>query len=384
MFLNCIMAQTIKSGSYSFKYEVLPFFPLSAAYKNYTIEAFSAATDGVPLSSKFIYLKEKYIDGLENITNVTTSSGIMVGGKIIGKANEDTRTNTNSDLSITVKILNLEVQDKKEYINNTTNFQTNQIQDYYDYKFTFKFPYQLIVRDLIQNKTLLDTTINSPKTTLFPADYRYNSFGDKIEYNGDANKVDLDLDYAQNANTIYSLSKQVLAKTIMNEVKSVLSVFYGYRQSQQNFMFYRIKSKNKIFDVSDTILDNMKIIIDSVDYNCKKNKHLNWHSSNIKAISGKSLILVEKMIENPMCLNEYKTDTEKEEFILKMKRNLIILYLFNDNLTKAQKLLLEIEPRTRINMLGSSSQDETITNLKNLLTREIKLYDNHKVFFGFN
>jgi hypothetical protein len=191
--------------------------------------------------------------------------------------------------------------------------------------------------------------------------------------------VELDLDFNNNANSIYQLSKQTLAKNVMNEVKSYLNSLYGYNYSQQYIMLYWVKSKDKLFDVSDTVLNNFKTILDSIDYNTKRNKHVNWHTSSIKNIARKTIPMVEKMIVEPRYVNAFE-NADREDYMIKMKGNLVILFMFTDELEKAQKLLAEIEPLTQNKIYGNY----TINAFKALIAREIKLYNKHKLFFGFN
>lgn len=376
-------AQNVKTKYQNFKYELLPYKPLPINYKTYKVTATNEATDGVPLNSKFVYIGEEYIKGLQNTSITFVKSGVMIGGAVIGKEPEQPK-DIPSHLLITFSFKNIEMLEKREFMNKPTNPQTNVIENFLTYRLTFKFGYQLKVYDNQTQRYLLDTLIETPKTTLFPSDYRYDAYGNKQYAPGYTNKPDLDADYNRNGKDLYANSKMILTKVCMDEGKEILKQQFGFDWKSYTLAVSRVKSKSPVFDICDTTSNIMDNILDSVSFNSKKSKHLNWHTVSIKQQALKLSGIWEDMITNPKYLNEFKEPKEKEEFINKTKRNLIAVYLFQDNFDKALQIYQEVEPTTVIHSFGQNLPDENMKPLFLLIDRERKLYDKHKQAFNFN
>ena len=381
--LKVVYSQNVKTKYQSFKYEVLPTRPLASTYKTYKVDATSDATDGVALNGKFIYLGEEYITGLQNSTITYVKSGVMIGGAVIGKEPEKAKE-IPASLQISIVFKNIEMMDKKEFVNKPTNPATNVIENYLTYKLSFRFSYAIKVKDVATNQYLLDTIIDTPKSTLFPCDYRFDAHGNKIYAPGYLNKPDLDADYNRNGKDIYVNSKMILAQQCMNETKLILKSLYGYDWQSQIIAVSRVKSKSPTFNICDTVSDLMDHILDSVSYHTKKEKHLNWHTTNIKVQAQKVAAIWEDMLINEKYLNEFKDPKDKQEFINKTKRNLIVAYLFQDNFDKAVTLYYEVEPSTIIKSFGQNLPDDNMRTLWALIQREKKLFNTHKQTFNFN
>lgn len=377
------VAQNVKTKYQSFKYEVLPTRPLAPTYKTYKVDAASDATDGVGLNGKFIYLGEEYIKGLQNSTITYVKSGVMIGGAVIGKEPEKPKE-IPASLQISVVFKNIEMMDKKEFVNKPTNPATNVIESYLTYKLSFRFSYTIKVKDVATNQYLLDTIIDTPKSTLFPCDYRFDAYGNKQYAPGYVNKPDLDADYNRNGKDLYANSKMILAKVCMDEGKEILKQIFGYDWKSYTLAFSRVKSKSPIFDICDTTSILMDNILDSISYHTKKQKHINWHTASIKQQSQKLGLILEDMISNEKYLNEFKEPKAKEEYVNKTKRNLIAVYLFQDNFDKALQMYFTVEPATVVHSFGQNLPDENMKPLFLLVDRERKLYDKHKPVFNFN
>ncbi|MFN8114500.1 MAG: hypothetical protein U0W65_00185 [Bacteroidia bacterium] len=378
-----IIAQNVKTKYQNFKYELLPYKPLPANYKTYKVTATNESTDGVPLNSKFVYIGEEYIKGLQNTSITFVKSGVMIGGAVIGKEPEQPK-DIPSNLLVTFSFKNIEMLDKREFINKPTNPQTNVIENYLTYRLTFKFAYQLKVYDNQTQRYLLDTLIEAPKTTLFPSDYRYDAYGNKQYAPGYTNKPDLDADYNRNGKDLYANSKMILAKVCMDEGKEILKQQFGYDWKSYTLAISRVKAKSPVFDICDTTSNLMDNILDSISFNTKKSKHLNWHTPYIKQQAKKLSSIWEDMITDSKYLNEFKDPRDKAEFINKTKRSLIAVYLFQDNFDKALAMYNEVEPTTHINVMGQSMPDDNMKPLLLLIDRDRKLYDKHKQAFNFN
>ncbi len=375
-------SQNIKVSLEKFRYEFMPKEVLPAEYKSYKVDVYSNATDGVPLNSRHVYIAEEYIKGLKNVSVPYSKSGIMIGGFVIGKDKNTEKTDVLSDLQVSVVFNNIEMLDKKEFLNKTTNTQTNQVETYYTYKLFFKFSYYIKVRDIKTNKYILDTLIDTPKTTLFPNDYRYDAFGNKIAFPGCNNKPDLDLDYNKNANTLYLNSKDALVQTCMNETKSVLKSLYSYYWDNVMITTYRVKSKSPLFDVCDTVSEIISTICDSTSFNTKNERHLNWHTFFIKTKAKKLTAIWQTMLTDEKYTAEFKNQNDKTEFIDRMKRNLILGYLMSDEFDLALKYFQEIEPNMRVSEFDNMN-DANIKRLISITYREKQLYVKHKEIFNF-
>ncbi len=385
LIANNIYSQKIKIQNYSFKYEILPQRPLPNTYKTYKVSIGNESTDGIPVNSKLIRLDDKYIKGLKNSTILTEQNGIIVGGSIV-EINKSAEKSANlpTALEITVAFKNIELIDKKEDTKKANNPQTHVEESYFNYKLFLKFSYSIKVKDVEKNKYLLDTLIETQKNTLFPSDYRYDTFGNKVNYLGDNNKPELDIDYNKNSKDLYANSKTILAPKCMNEAKEILTALFGYDEQLKYFTISRVKSKNPIFDVCDSALNIFNNVLDSISYNTKKEKHLNWHTAGIHVQANQVATIWENMITNEKILNEFKDPKDKEEYINKTKQNLIVAYLLEDEFETSSKLFYEVEPSTQLTMMGKTFPDDNMKMIINLLQREQILYKTHKPVFNFN
>ncbi|MBN8702992.1 MAG: hypothetical protein J0M08_08000 [Bacteroidetes bacterium] len=386
IILNPLKAhsQSVKTKHQSFRYEILPPVVLPKNYTTYKVETINESSDGIPLNPKFIYVKEEYLTGLKNTTMVAFKTGVIAGGSIISKTNEQkVEDNTTASLQISILFNNLEIVDKKDFSNQAINPQTATTQGYFTYKLFFKFPYRIRIKDVDANKYILDTLINTQKSTLFPCDYRYDGYGNKTNFPGYTNKPDLDIDYNKNGKDLYANSKMILAQTCMNEVKEILKNKYGYDWRLQTVHISRVKSKSPKFDVCDTISGIMDKLFDSISYNTKNEKHLNWHTVFVKNEINKVAPIWEKMISSNYYLEEFKDPLVRDEFIYKTKRNLIVAYLFQDDFEKALKLYYEVEPLTAVKFLGGTTPDEHMKTLLEVILREKSMYSLHKKAYSY-
>lgn len=376
-------AQNVKTKNWSMRYEYLPEKVPAIKYETYKVFPVNAATDNVPLDGRFIFYAEDYIKGLKNITVPEVKGGILVGGIVVGGTKEKQQV-TESDLSITVKFNNIEILEKKDIAGNETNPTTNAVQKIYSFSLCFKFPYQLIVQDLKNKTILIDTIVSSPKYTKFPGDYKYNAYGDKVPHKGYFVKSDLDLDYNQNSANLYTLSKKTLAKNCMDEVKSIVNSKYGYNSESIPVHFYWVKSKNKLFDVCDSTTDLMRSIVDTVELHEKYNKHINWHCPSVKSNAQKLIRIWESMLNDPKYTGEFSDPKDLLEYTTKIKRNLMLAYMFNDNFAEANKYANEVKSNMKVFTGNSYAPAEpSFVLLKTVLDREEKLFPAHKDFFGF-
>lgn len=364
------------------KYEYLPEKLPDYKYATYKVLPIDASTDNVKLDGRYIYYAEDYIKGMKNITTVNVKGGVLIGGFVIG-GKEEKADYDHPDLNIIIKFNNIEILEKKEIISNSFNPATNAEGKLYNFKLKFKFGYQLIVQDPKNKITLLDTTVETPKTTVFPNDYKFDQFGNKVGHPGYFVKADLDLDYNQAAPNLYANSKKILAKNCMDEVKIIVNTRYGYNTADLKIDYYWVKSKNKLFDICDSTIEYMRGIVDTMNTNERKNAHINWHCLSAKRNARQLIRIWEMMLNDNRYTSEFKDPIELEEYSAKMKRNLALAYLFNDDFTNANRYFKEIENKVKLFSGKNANIDPTMVTLQVLIEREEKFYSYHKDYFGF-
>ncbi|MBN8694082.1 MAG: hypothetical protein J0L69_12880 [Bacteroidetes bacterium] len=379
-----LSSQNIKTKMWTMQYEYLPTVLPDSKYNTYKIFPESHATDGVPLDGKYMYVAEQYIGGLKNITKPEVKGGILIGGMVVGgKEVKTTPGEETQDLTINVSFGNIEIVDKVDYNSATTNPQTNATENLFASKIRFKFEYSIKVTDQKQNKVIFDTIINEPKLTVYPQDFKYNAYGDKAGARGFASKPELDLDYNQNSKNLYALAKKTLVKNCMDQMAMIVTSRYGYKSAPLSIHYYWVKSKNKIFDACDTTVDLMRAIVDTMETNIKYNRHLNWHCTSAKSNALKLIRIWEAMLNDSKYHTEFKDEKDLNEFKAKMRRNLVLAYLFNDDFEKAMNYYSIIEKETKYFTGNNYATDEPMKILKKLVEREALNYNKHKVFFGF-
>ena len=364
------------------KYEYLPEKLPSIKYSTYKVFPVDVSTDNVKLDGRYIYYAEDYIKGMKNITVVNVKGGVLIGGMVIG-GKEEKADYENPDLTLTVKFNNIEILDKKEIASSAINPNTNQEGKLYSFKLKFKYTYQLIVQDPKNKIILLDTIVETPKTTIFPNDYKFDQFGNKVGHPGYFVKSELDLAYNQASPTLYAESKKILAKNCMDEVKVIVNSRYGYNSADLKIDYYWVKSKNKLFDICDSTIDYMRAIVDTMSTNERRNAHINWHCVSAKKNARQLIRIWEMMLNDSRYLAEFKDPKDLEEYTAKMKRNLVLAYLFNDDFTNAKKYFKEIENKVKVFAGEKVSIDPTLVTLQVLVEREEKFYPIHKDYFGF-
>ena len=376
-------SQNIKVKNWAFKYEYLPERPLGMNYKTCKVEGYSDASDGVKFDDKFVLIGEEYIRGFKNVSVAYMKSGVMIGGAVVG-GKEEKPVETSPDLKVTVIFKNIELVDKVETVNKTSNLQTNQVEIYCVYKLAFNFPYVLRLTDVKSGKNLLDTLIDNRKIAIFPNEYRYDVFGNRVACNGTNSKPELDLEYNKLAKDLYSLSKKTLAQKCMEESKGILKYFYGFSEKSTAINFFWVKAKSKTFDVCDTTEDLMRSIMDTVTANAKYDKHVNWHCKSVKSDAAKLIRIWENMFSDPKYAAEFTDENDKKEFLIKMKWNLVIANLFADNFEKATSILNEVKSSNDRGRLEGGNIEQVIHTVESLIDREIKMYNKHKTVFNFN
>ena len=378
-------SQNVKWGYQSFKYEYMPVYNLPSEYKNYRVVFENASTDGAPLDKRKLYYAEKYVPGFLNLTTVYSQSGFFNSATNLYVNPELNASNpdVNSDLELVFIFNNMELLDKAESFYVPANTTTGAVPSYYNYKLTFKFPYHIKLFDRRKNQVVFDTLIDTQKTTLFPADYRYDALGNKVAFPGHANKPELDMDYSKNTRDLYFKSKSSLMADCMNESKAVLKKCMIYHWDKFAMRITFVKTKNPVFDICDTASITLEKICDSVSFNAKKDKHLNWHTKTIRASAKKLENVWREMLSDEKYINELKNNSDKNEYIQGIKRNIVIALLLQDEFQKATDLLTEILPNLKSKSYAGDYYDDELKALASLIKREQTLYNKHKLIYNF-
>jgi len=353
--LPLVFGQSIKTRYLKFTYEGLPINPFPDEYKTYRVKVYNKSTDGVTLNPKFIFLDDQYIKGLRN-TRISHRG--------------DSVNESPTPIWITIILKNIEMIDKGETMNSSTNLQTGKLEYYYAYNLTFKFDYQILVSDTLKNKIWLDTLISTPKIAMFPRDYSFDAFGNKSKLPGYPSRADLDFEYNKASRDLYVNSKMILAQSCLNEAKIVLTEQFGWEKRSLTLSISHVKSKSPTFDVFDTIHDIMNNVMDSITQNAKGETRLNWRKTTIRKDVDYLMNWWEDMVKNEKYLSEFKDPRDKKDFIDKINRNLVAGYLFQDDFDKALKLFSVVEPSTLIHGIGATFTDKSMDALLKLIRRE--------------
>jgi hypothetical protein len=380
MFALSAHSQKVKEGYQKFKYEKLPFIPLSQNQKTYRVTYSNESTDGTMLDPKKLYYKEYFLPDLKNLTQVNVSGGNLAGYSKI----ESSNPNIESDLEINIVYYNIEMIDKQLNQSMPGSAPTGTEPNYLNYKLTFKFPYRIKVKDIKTNTSLIDTLIDQQQSTLFPSEYRYDNLGNSIPFPGHLNKADLDLDYNQNGKNLYFYSKSVLMSKYLNQTKSILKNNFCYDWETFAWLHSRVKSKNVLFDICDTSSQILDMICDSINFNTKKNNHLNWHTNFIKNKAEKLTSIYQEMITNVAFANEFTSTNDKEYFLFKMRKNLVISLMLQEEYEKAAKLNLELIKLAKEKQKNLGYSDQDVYTIYALIKREEFIYNKFKNKYNFN
>jgi hypothetical protein len=368
---------------YRFRYEVLPYFPLDKEIKTYKVNIANVATDNVPLDPRKLYYAEKYITDIKNITTVKVEGGNGVFiGNIPNQSLKVSNPDAAADLELTIEYNNIEIIDKKEVLNTIEATPTTPAGSYYNFKLTFNFSYKVKLKDVKKNVIILDTLMNTPKSTLFPSNYRYDGLGNNVSFPGHINKPELDLDYKNNTKDLYFYSKSYLMGACLGEQKALFANCFGYLWSSMFVCPTRVKSKDPLFDICDTATSLVERITDSIAFNSKNDKHLNWHTKPIKAMAIKLGNIWEEMLKGEKYLASFADPKDKELYIYRMKKNLAMAYIWQDEYTKARSLLDEVNATYNAKKTNDYLETDYV-NLDGMIKREGYMYNHHKTVFNF-
>lgn len=382
-FSLIINAQNAKRSVHSFKYEYMPVYPQPKEYKDFRVVIDSYSTDDVALDKTKLYYKEFKVSGFSNVTQVSFEStgGIAFGGMPNASKNVVvTNPNVSSDLEFQLSIGNIELVNKTIH----TTYPAGTIPpagsiNYYNHQLTFKCPYKFKVFDRKLNKVVLDTLIDANRTLLYPKDY---SEGKSQGFNS---KPDLDVEWIRVSNSIYFASKSVLLPMYINECNLICKGNIAYSRDGFDMGFTRVKSKKPVFDICDTVSALVDRICDSISFRSKNERHINWHTSDLKAMAIKLELICTDMYTNEKYLAEFKDLSEKSQYLKGIQINKVYALLLQDKFEEATKLLNEVAPVIEQNgtVATYSSTDNDVTNLRKILAREKRLYNSHKVHFNF-
>lgn len=378
-----INAQNAKRSVHSFKYEYMPVYPQPVEYKNYRVVIDSYSNDGVPLDKTKLYYREFRVNGFTNATEVSfESSGTLVFG---GTSNASKNVvvnnpNVNTDLEIKLSMGDIEMLDKTF----TSTYPAGTVLqpgviNYVNYKLSFKCPYKLQVFDRRANKVVIDTLIQTNRALLYPKDY---SDGKSMGY---TSRPDLDMEWNKVSNSIYYASKSVLLPLYINESNLVLKGNISYSRDGFDMGFTRVKSKKPVFDICDTVSALVDQICDSITFRSKNERHINWHTSDIKAKANKLELIFSDMHTNEKYLSEFKDLSEKSQYLKGIQINKVYALLLQDKFDEALALLNDVAPVIEQNgsVATYTSTDNDVINLKKIIAREKHLYNSHKVRFNF-
>ncbi len=390
-------AQKIKTGNYDFKYEVLPTYTTPNDYKTYKVAVISSASDGIPLDQHKINCAGKFIPSnkynnivkQEEVDPVNGFFGAKDADRVFNPKYKYSNTEGTSDLEIIIDYKNIEMINKENYFTAANNLvpQPNLPATCFNYKLTFKFPYTIKIIDKRKNLIICDTTIVTTKSLLYPASYSYvkNEYGSEVQQkpNGDINPIELKLNYDKNSSSINKQSKSLLISPSYLEQEDFLKKFFLFSQTNYTFNYIRVKTKNPLFDICDTASNLVDRITDSVSFNCKNEKHLNWHTTNIKSLALKLNTIWLSMLNSEKYLSQFKEADDINAYKHGLKLNLAIVNLILDDFLISQNYLNEV--KTLKTELNSSFPNYTnyINALSLLLEREKYLYNNHKLIYNF-
>jgi hypothetical protein len=182
---------------------------------------------------------------------------------------------------------------------------------------------------------------------------------------------------------IESKAKVLLFKGYVNEINSILKNSITFFRKSFDMGITKVKSKKPIFSVSDTISYYFDQICDTITSRSKAEKHINWHSPDIKTKANKLENVFIDMSSNNVYLNEFTDLSEKSQYLKGMQINLLYVLLLQDKYEEAYKLLNEIEPITVKNDEIQPYRNNDLNEFKELLMKEISSYKKNKVTYQF-
>lgn len=381
-FSSNLKAQKIKIKFSSVKYEWLPDLELPSEYNKYAVQVSSDATDGIPQSFHYSLTRENYIPKLENVSEVKTQGGTLLGNKILNLATNTYGGGSPPDLLLRVILGNINITDKEIYTGTPPEAPAST-ETYFSYKIIFQFKFRIKLADANNGKIILDTLIDNPKLLTYPENYNINTDGSPASATWFHSKFDLDRALERNMKSILEKSKMLLTKNCMGETSSIMAGLYGFNKSEQSFPIVTIKSKKIQFNVFDTINTQMEALYDSISLNCKNQIHKNWHLPVLKTKATQLYDKVKAISSDESILSEFKESKEKDKFTVSMKINLMMLCLLQDRFDEAKQTYDEIKA---FYGLPQNRDDYVLGNLSAvayLLRRESSIYERHKQRFYF-
>jgi hypothetical protein len=396
LLLN-LNAQKIKSGNYNFKYEVFPTYSTTNDYKTYKVAVISSASDGIPLDKNKINCAGKYIPSnkytnivkLEEIDPVNGFFGAKNADRVFNPKYKYINTEAASDLEIIIDYKNIEMINKENYFTATNNSvpQPNVPATCFNYKLTFKLPYTIKIIDKRKNLIICDTTIVNTKFLLYPASYSFvkNEYGGEVQQkpNGDINPIELKLNYEKTSASINQKSKSLLMTPSFFEQEYFLKQFLLFSQTNYTFNYMTVKTKNPLFDICDTASNLVNQITDSISFNCKNEKHVNWHTTNIKNLASKLNTLWLNMLNDEKYLSQFKEADDINVYKHGLKVNLAMVNLMLDDFTTSQNYLNEVKLlKTELNS-DFPNYANYINTLSLLLDKEKSQYKKHELIYNF-
>ncbi len=375
-------AQKIKTGSYDFKYESLPVYELPESYKTYKFTILNTATDGIPLDNSKMLHNQTYLlnSKLDNITKR--------GNKFIEQGIDEKTSNEISevsDIELVFTYNDIEVIDKSDLFTKVQgkNEQTGTFVNSFNYKLLFKFPYRIKIIDRKKKIIVCDTLIDNVKELLYPEDYYLDGLGKKIKPYGALSIEELKLDYEKNGANVLNKSKSALQSKLVAEQQEFSTLYLLNNTKEYSYRYIRIKTKDPIFDICDTASNLVKIITEAIDLNTKNQKHLNWHTTEIKKYVEKLNVIWSDMLTNNKYLSQIKEADDLEEYKHGLKFNLITINLWLDNFVKAQELYDEVKSTKTYLNTRFLNHDDYMKQLGEFLRREKAVFIKNKIIYNF-
>jgi hypothetical protein len=379
-------AQKIKTGSYEFKYESLPVYELPETYKTYKVTILNNATDGVPLdpnknSRIYQYLATSKLD------NITKAGSLYVEQGLEGNPSTgfNGKPDEISDIELVFTYGDIEFIDKSDLFTKVIgkNEQAGTYVNSFNYKLTFKFPYHIKIVDRKKKTIVCDTLIDNLRTMLYPEDYYIDAFGKKLKPYGALTIDELKLDYTKNTADILTKSKSALQSISTAEQREFSTLYLFNNVLDHSFRYIRIKTKDPIFDICDTASNLVKIITEAIDLNAKNQKHLNWHTIEIKNNVEKLNVIWSSMLTDNKYLSQITEADDLAEYKHGLKFNLISVNLMLDNFAKAQELFDEVKSTKTYLNKRFLQHDDYMKEIGELLRREKTFFTKHKTLYNF-
>ncbi len=397
MLLFSLDAQKIRPGNYDFTYEMLPYHLLPDNYKTYKVAIISSATDGIPFDKGKVMPSGRFIPSskFENIVKskeidpVNGFFGAKDADRVFNPKYEFVNTEGASDLQIIIDYKDIELLSKENHFTAANNLvpQPNLPATCFNYKLIFKFPYNIKIIDKRKNLIICDTNIENKKTLLYPSQYFYttNQYGQTVSLkpNGDPNPGELKLDYESNSAGLYNKCKTLFAESSSGDQIEFLKQFFLYSKEDVTFFYTRVKTKNPVFDICDTVSNLVNQITDSISFNSKKDKHLNWHTTSIKKLVKKVDNIWTDMLTNQKYLSEITDPEDLAKFKHGLKLNLVMTNIMLDNYKAADSFLKEVKSTNSL-LVRDIYYNKYIDKISYLLMREWMVYEKHKAIYSFN